>query len=83
MYKYVDKKNCNVRCMCKQHVYVNRFFYINVWNCEIKRTPHHLLEKKDIPFQNWIVPSPEQVVRETHIQLYRNACKARSCILAL
>lgn len=59
------------------------FFYINVWNCEIKRTSHHLLEKKDIPFQNWIVPSPEQVVRETHIQLYRNACKARSCILAL
>lgn len=59
------------------------FFNINVWNCEIKRTPHHLLEKKDIPFQNWIVPSPEQVVRETHIQLYRNACKARSCILAL
>lgn len=59
------------------------FFYINVWNCEIERTSHHLLEKKDIPFQNWIVPSPEQVVRETHIQLYRNACKARSCILAL
>lgn len=80
---YVDKKIVMSDVCVNNMSMLTDFFYINVWNCEIKRTPHHLLEKKDIPFQNWIVPSPEQVVRETHIQLYRNACKARSCILAL